>query len=77
MMNWLKKLMLLRLLILVDLLEKADFNTKIYKTEKKITTKNIAARLKQANLESKNYITGSVKQTYFDKKLKKLNKKTL
>ena len=40
-----------------------------------ITSENFAARLKQANLASKNDITDFVKNTDFDGKLKKVNKK--
>ena len=39
------------------------------------TFKNFAARLKQANLVSKNDITDFVKNTDFDCKLKNVNKK--
>ena len=39
------------------------------------TSDNFAARLKQANLASKNDITDFVKKTDFDDKLKNLNKK--
>ena len=35
-MNWLKKLMILRILITSDLVKKADYNTKTGKIEKKI-----------------------------------------
>ena len=41
----------------------------------KLTTDNFAARLKQANLASKNHITVFVKNAYFKDKLKTLNKK--
>ena len=37
--------------------------------------KNFAARIKQANLASKNGIANFVKKTYFDEKIKKLNEK--
>ena len=41
----------------------------------KLTTDNFAARLKQANLASKNHIAVFVKNAYFKDKLKTLNKK--
>ena len=40
MMNWLKKLKILRLLKLVIQLKKADYDTKIEETEKKILDHN-------------------------------------
>ena len=68
-----------------NLVKKTDYNTKISELEKKLTdhnhdkyittpefnkltAENFAARLKQANLVTK---------TYFDDKLKNLNKKLL
>ena len=58
-----------------NLLGKSDCNTRIYKIEKKIMAENIATRLNQANLGSKNDIAGFAKQTDFDEKLKKKKKK--
>ena len=40
-----------------------------------LTAQNFAARLKQANLASKNDIADSVKKTDFDGELKNFNKK--
>ena len=40
-----------------------------------LKAEDFAARLKQANLASKNDITVFVKNVYFDDKLKNLNKK--
>ena len=70
-----------------DLVEKADYNTKITAIEKKTTDHNHdkyiitqkCNKLKSdnftANLGSKNDIANFVKKTDFDDKLKKLNKK--
>ena len=41
----------------------------------KLTLENFAARLAQANLESKNDIANFVRKTDFDNKLKNLNRK--
>ena len=41
----------------------------------KLTWENFTARLKEANLAIKNYISDFVKETDFDDKLKNLNKK--
>ena len=41
----------------------------------KLTSENFAARSKQANLVSNSDIVNFVNKTYFDDKLKKLNKK--
>ena len=43
----------------------------------KLTVENFAARLKQANLASKNDIADFIKQTDFDKKLRNLCKKLI
>ena len=43
----------------------------------KLTVENFAARLKQANLASKNDIADFIKQTDFDKKLRNLSKKLI
>ena len=69
--------------------KKASYNTEISEIKTKIiiiintftkeciklTTDNFAARLKQANLASKNHIAVFVKNAYFKDKLKTLNKK--
>ena len=41
----------------------------------KLTSENFAARLAQANLETKSNIANFAKKTYFDDKLKRLNEK--
>ena len=41
----------------------------------RLTTEKFTARLKQANLDVKTDIDGSIKKTDFDNKLKNLNKK--
>ena len=43
----------------------------------KLTVENFAARLKQANLASKNDIADFIKQTDFDKKLRNMSKKLI
>ena len=74
-----------------NLIKKTDYNTKISETENKttidhfkyittlqfnkLTSKKFSARLEQANLASKNFIANFVNKTYFDTKLKNLNKK--
>ena len=80
-MNWLKKSVLFRLLVLVIQSKKKDYDTIIGKIEKKMldhdngkytTTQefnklmeyNSAARLKQANLTSRNDITDLVKNRF-------------
>ena len=66
-----------------NLVTKADCNTKIGETEKKIpkfnklTAENFIARLKQAKLATKGNIANFVKETDFDEKLKNINKVTL
>ena len=83
MMNRLKKLMLFRLLILVIQLKKLTSTQKLKYWKKipnhnkytianefdKLTEKNFAERLKQANLACKNDIADFVKNTNFDEKL--------
>ena len=74
-----------------DLVKKADYNTKIDENERKIpnhdkcvttqefnklTAENVAARLKQTKLASKDDIADFVKNTYFDEKLTNINKKS-
>ena len=93
MMNWLKTLMLLRLLILTIQSTKLT-DTKINEIGKeiidhdndqyiatqefnKLTLENFAAGLAQANLTSKNYIAVLIKKTDFDGKLKNINEKLL
>ena len=88
MMNWLKKLMLFRLLILVIQFKKANYNTKIAEIEKKIpehgkyvttskfnklTVEKFTERLKEAKLPTKSDITDFLKDTYFDDRLKNIN----
>ena len=54
-----------------------DHDHEIYITTpefNKLTAKNVAVRLAEANLASKNDIAALVKMTDFDDKLKKLNK---
>ena len=80
-MNWLKKPMLFRLLVLAIQSRKKDCDTIIGKIEKKILDQdngkytatqefnklmeyNSAAKLKQANLASKNDITDLVKNRF-------------
>ena len=88
MMNWLIKLMLFRLMILV-IQPKKNQDTKISKIQKRITvpdhsntyittkefndltTENLPARLKHANLATKVDINDLVEKTDFDAKLKK------
>ena len=48
---------------------------KIIQKFNKLTSKNVVARLAQANLENKNYIADFIKRTNFDDKLKNHNKK--
>ena len=43
----------------------------------KLTVENFAAKLKQANLASKNDIADFIKQTDFDKKLRNMSKKLI
>ena len=74
---------MLRLLILVIQLKKAEYDTKITELEKKIldhnhdkhsttqefnqlTSENVSARLKQADLASQNAITDYVKKIDFE-----------
>ena len=86
-MNWLKKLMLLRLFILVIQLKKLTITQKLVKLKKmsdlrkyiitpefnKLTTENFTVRLK--DLATKSNIDNFVKGTDSDKKLKNINKK--
>ena len=90
-MNWLKKLTLFKLLILVlqskKLTQKlaalkkivTDHNYRnkyiIIQEFNKLTPEKFAARLKQANVATKVDIDDSVEKTDFDDKLKNLNKK--
>ena len=56
----------------------SDHDHEWYKTIQKfnkLTSKNVVARLAQANLENKNYIADFIKRTNFDDKLKNHNKK--
>ena len=65
MMNWFKKLMLLRLLILIIQSKKTDYDTKISEIKKKITghdhsNKNIAT--KEFNKLTAEHFVASLKQ---------------
>ena len=75
MMNWLKKLIILILLILSEIENKINDHdyTKYITTEEfnKLTSENVTARLAQTNLATKNDIVNFAKRTVFDDKLKK------
>ena len=88
----LKKLITLVALILVMQVKKTDCNTEFSEIDIKITTdhtrytteefnelasKNLATRLAQANLASKNGITNFLKETDFDNKLISFNERTI
>ena len=90
MMNWFKKLMLFRQLILPIQFKKTDHNIKIAEFENKMLDHNkyvtidyfnkflgaiFEERLKQANLASKNDIALFLKKIYFDEKLRNNNDK--
>ena len=56
-------------LLIIIIIKIQEFN--------KLMSRNFTARLKQANLASKNSIVDLVKNIDFDNKLKKINKKLL
>ena len=91
-MNWLKKRNAHQTTDTSNLVLKTDYNTKPNEIVKKytdhakyitaqefnkLTGYNFAARLKQANLVSNDNISDIVKNTYFDDKLKNLNKRVI